>query len=128
ATELPRRGWSLKQFHKLIMTSTVYRQSSRHDPAADAADVADALYGRFPVRRLEAEAVRDRMLDAAGRLDRTPFGPPVPAAEDAAGLVGAPDETPRRSVYVQVRRSKPVGFLVAFDFPADGLNCDRRTP
>jgi len=126
ATELPRQGWSLKKLHKLLMTSTVYRQSSRRDPARDAADAANALYGRYPVRRLEAEAIRDRMLTTAGRLDRTPFGPPVPVAEDAVGLIDAPDDKPRRSVYLQQRRTKPVGLLVAFDAPAGELSCDRR--
>jgi hypothetical protein len=126
ATELPKQHWSLKRFHKLVMTSTVYRQSSLRDPVKDAADRANALYGRFPVRRLEAEAVRDRMLLIAGRLDRTQFGPPVAVVEDAAGQVGTPDDKPRRSVYLQVRRSKPVAFLAAFDAPSAELNCDRR--
>jgi mono/diheme cytochrome c family protein len=126
ATELPRQEWSLKKFHKLVMTSTTYRQSSKRDPAKDAVDRANALYGRFPVRRLEAEAVRDRILAAAGRLDRTQFGPPVPVVEDTAGQVGTPDDRPRRSVYLQARRSKPVAFLAAFDAPGVELNCDRR--
>ncbi|MBN9122192.1 MAG: PSD1 domain-containing protein [Planctomycetes bacterium] len=126
ATELPKQGWSLKKFHKLVMTSTTYRQSSKRDAAKDAADRANTLYGRFPVRRLEAEAVRDRMLVAAGRLDLTPFGPPVAVVEDAAGQVGTPDDKPRRSLYLQVRRSKPVAFLTAFDAPAADLNCERR--
>ncbi|QJW95872.1 PSD1 and planctomycete cytochrome C domain-containing protein [Frigoriglobus tundricola] len=126
AAELPKQGWSLKKFHKLIMTSTTYRQSSKRDPAKDAVDRANTLYGRFPVRRLEAEAVRDRMLAAAGRLDLTPFGPSVPVVEDATGQIGTPDDKPRRSVYLQVRRSKPVAFLSAFDAPALEPNCDRR--
>ncbi|HEY1189137.1 MAG TPA: PSD1 and planctomycete cytochrome C domain-containing protein [Gemmata sp.] len=120
------RPWGLKRFHKLIMTSTVYRQSSAREPAKSAADGANALYGRFPVRRLEAEAVRDRILTVAGRLDRTPFGPPVAVAEDAAGQVGTPDDKPRRSVYLQARRSKPVAFLTTFDAPAGELHCERR--
>ena len=126
AGELDRRGWSLKQMHRLLMTSTVYRQSSRRDSANDAIDSGNALYGRFAVRRLEAEAVRDRILDASGRLDRTAFGPPVPVAEDAVGQVIVPDDKPRRSVYLQVRRSKPIAFLGAFDSPTGELNCDRR--
>jgi mono/diheme cytochrome c family protein len=121
-------AWSLKAFHKLVMTSTVYRQSSARDSAKDAADGGNALYGRFPVRRLEAEAVRDRLLVAAGRLDRTPFGPPIAVVEDATGQVGTPDDKPRRSVYLQVRRSKPVAFLTAFDAPAGELHCERRNP
>jgi hypothetical protein len=122
AGELPRQGWSLKRMHKLVMTSTAYRQSSRRDPVNDSVD----LYGRYPVRRLEAEAVRDRILATAGRLDRAPFGPPVAVAEDAVGQVIVPDDRPRRSVYLQVRRSQPVAFLAAFDAPAGELNCDRR--
>ncbi len=128
ATELPRLGWSQKKFHKLLMTSTVYRQSSRREPSKDALDGGNTLYGRFPVRRLEAEAVRDRMLMVTGKLDRTPFGPAVAVVEDAAGQVGTPDDKPRRSVYLQARRSKPVAFLTTFDAPAGELSCERRTP
>lgn len=126
ATELPRQGWSLKQFHKLIVTSTVYRQSSRRDPAKDTQDGGNQLYGRYPVRRLDAEAVRDRILQATGRLDRTPFGAPIAVVEDAEGQIGTPDNQPRRSVYLQARRSKPVAFLTTFDAPAGELNCERR--
>jgi hypothetical protein len=126
AAELVRRGWSLKEMHRVVMTSTVYRQSSRRDPAKAAVDSGNALYGRYPVRRLEAEALRDRILAAAGRLDRTAFGPPVPVAEDFAGQVHAPDDRPRRSVYLQARRSKPVAFLASFDAPSAELNCERR--
>jgi len=122
ATELPHQKWSLKKFHKLIMSSTVYRQSSR----VQTADSANLLYSRFSLRRLEAEAIRDRLLTVAGRLDRTPFGPPVAVVEDAIGQVNTPDNKPRRSVYLQVRRSKPIGFLTAFDAPSTELNCDRR--
>jgi hypothetical protein len=126
ATEFPRKHWSLKKIHKLIMTSTVYRQASQRDPLKDAADRGNALYSRFPIRRLEAEAVRDRILAAAGRLNLDQFGPPVAVVEDAVGQVGVPDDQPRRSIYLQSRRSKPVAFLSAFDAPAGELTCERR--
>ena len=105
------------------MTSTAYRQSSRRDPKLEAIDPDNRLLGRMPVRRLEAEAVRDAILAASGRLDPTMFGPPVPVAPDEAGQVvvgidtrdaagrpvGKPgslgDDEFRRSLYVQVRRS-----------------------
>lgn len=127
AAELPRQGWSLKGLHKLIMTSTVYRQSSRRDPAKDAVDSSNALLGRYSVRRLEAEALRDRILATTGRLDRTAFGPPVAMTEDLLGQATVPDEKPRRSIYLQVRRTKPLAFLTTFDTPSGELNCDRRT-
>jgi hypothetical protein len=126
ATEWVRQHWSLKRLHKLIMTSTVSRQSSQRDLAHQDVDSANTLYGRYPVRRLEAEALRDCILAASGRLDHTVFGPPVPIVEDFVGQVSAPDDRPRRSVYLQARRSKPVAFLAAFDAPGGELNCERR--
>ncbi|MGV3724605.1 MAG: DUF1553 domain-containing protein, partial [Actinomycetota bacterium] len=126
STEADGAKWSLKKLHKLIMMSTVYRQSSRSDAAKRAVDSDGALYSRFPVRRLDAETLRDRMLAAAGRLDRTQFGPPVPVVEDAVGQIAAKDDAPRRSVYLQTRRTKPVSFLVSFDAPVMTVNCERR--
>jgi hypothetical protein len=126
ATELARGGWSLKRLHRLIMTSTVYRQSSRRNARAAAADVASALYSRYPIRRLDAEALRDRILAATGRLDIRAFGPPVPVSEDAGGQAVAADNSARRSIYLQVRRSKPISFLAAFDWPVMTVNCERR--
>jgi len=75
---------------------------------------------------LDAEVLRDRILLTAGRLDRTAFGPPVAVVEDLVGQGNAPDDKPRRSIYLQVRRTKPVAFLAAFDAPTAELNCDRR--
>jgi hypothetical protein len=126
ADDLVRRGWSMKAIHKLILTSTVYRQSSLRDPRREATDSANTLYSRFSLRRLEAEALRDRMLAANGRLDQTLFGPPAAVVEDTVGQVLVPDDKPRRSVYIQVRRSKPVAFLNTFDAPGGELNCERR--
>ncbi len=126
AGELARGGWDLKRLHRLIMTSTVYRQSSRLDDSPGAADAENALYGRYPVRRLDAEALRDRILAASGRLDTRAFGPPVPVSEDATGQVLPAGNSARRSIYLQVRRTKPISFLAAFDSPVMTLNCDRR--
>ena len=112
--------------HKLIMTSTVYRQSSRRTAAQDAIDGSNMLLGRYPLRRLDAEVLRDRILLTAGRLDRTLFGPSIAVVEDLVGQGNAPDDKPCRSIYLQVRRTKPVAFLAAFDAPTAELNCDRR--
>jgi hypothetical protein len=126
AGELVRQGWSLKRLHKIILCSTVYRQSSQRDPSKDAFDSDNALYGRYALRRLEAETLRDRMLATSGQLDRSLFGSPMPVAADSVGQVIAPDDKPRRSIYLQVRRSKPVAFLTMFDAPSGELNCARR--
>ena len=117
---------SFKRIHRAIMSSAVYRQSSRHSAEAAMKDADGAMYSRFPVRRLEAEIVRDRALAVAGRLNDTLFGPPVEVMEDFAGQVHVKDDSPRRSVYIQARRTKPVSLLAAFDAPVMTLNCDRR--
>lgn len=126
ADELVRQGWSLKRMHKLIMCSAVYRQSSV--PRTASHDTRNRLLGRFPIRRLEAEVLRDRILEAAGRLDRTMYGPPVPVELDAVGQVIVKDDLPRRSIYLEVRRSQPVSLLAVFDQPSDVLHCECRVP
>ncbi|MBI3839305.1 MAG: DUF1553 domain-containing protein, partial [Planctomycetia bacterium] len=133
-------GWKLKRLHKMIMTSAAYRQSSARDPARAELDPDDRLYWRMPVRRLDAEALRDRILATSGVLNRKMFGPAVPVKEDAVGQVvvgvdppvGTPDppvghEAFRRSLYIQVRRSQPLAMLHVFDLPVMETNCERRT-
>ena len=126
AVELADGGWSLKQLHRLVMRSTAYRQAATRRGELDAVDADNRLLGRMPVRRLDAEAVRDRMLAAAGTLDATPFGPPVPVSADDTGEFVAAAGQPRRSIYVEQRRSMPVAFLAAFDAPVMETNCVRR--
>ncbi len=124
ALEFARQNWSLKSMHRLIMTSTVYRQSSRRLDDTDSSD--PTRYAKFPLRRLDAEALRDSVLSISGKLDRTQFGPAVPVVEDFVGQVLPEKDSTRRSVYVQVRRSKPVSLLTTFDAPVMAVNCERR--
>jgi hypothetical protein len=126
AVEFVERGWSLKQMQKWIMTSTAYRQSSKIDERKQAIDSANENYWRMPLRRLAAEAIRDRVLMTSGLLDAALYGPPTAIAEDATGQVVAGSGAARRSIYLQVRRSKPVTFLTTFDAPVMDINCDRR--
>jgi len=126
AAELADSGWSLKSLHRLIMTSSVYRQSSARDSLRDRLDGDASLLSRFPVRRLDAESLRDAVLLASGRLDRRAGGPSVDVVEDASGLVNAVGDSPRRSVYLQARRTSPVSFLTTFDAPVMAVNCERR--
>jgi hypothetical protein len=59
-------------------------------------------------------------------LDRTQFGSPVAVEEDFVGQVAAKSDSPRRSIYLQVRRSKPISLFTAFDAPVMTVNCERR--
>ena len=126
ADELVRQKWSLKRVHKLIMMSTVYRQSSRASETSSAGDSSNAFYSHFPLRRLEAEEIRDAILYKNGRLGETLYGPPVPVAEDAVGHILPDNDSVKRSLYLQSRRTKPVSLLATFDFPTLAVNCDRR--
>jgi hypothetical protein len=136
-------GWRLKRLHKLIMTSTAYRQSSLRHAGRVSNDPENLLYWRKPVQRLDAEALRDSILAVSGALNRRMSGPPVPVRPDVHGqiVVGVdktegdnkmPVDVPlkgeefRRSVYVQVRRSRPLAMLHAFDAPVMEVNCEKR--
>ncbi len=101
---------------------------TRRRQAGSAADSSNTLYGHFPLRRLEAEEIRDVILHVSGRLDETLYGPPVPVAEDAVGHILPDNDSARRSLYLQARRTKPVSLLATFDFPTMAVNCDRRAP
>ncbi|WP_051669964.1 PSD1 and planctomycete cytochrome C domain-containing protein [Bryobacter aggregatus] len=128
STEFVESGWSLKKMHRLIMTSAVYRQSSEISPEALAQDPSNELLSRFPLRRLDAEAVRDAILQSAGRLDPEAFGPPgvIEVKPDGAVLAKAGKLGYRRSIYLLQRRSTPVTMLDAFDLPFLSPNCVKR--
>ena len=128
ASEFMESGWSLKNLHRLILMSTVWRQQSAVDDQDPryAVDSANSYYWRKPLVRLEAELLRDRMLAATGKLDEGLFGTPVGIKEDDTGQVVVNGEQTRRSLYIQARRSQPVAMLQAFDAPVMETNCERR--
>jgi hypothetical protein len=119
ATQFVKQGWSLKSLHKLIMTSTAYRQSSKVTPPLHEADPENTLLSRFPLRRLDAEAIRDALLKVSGRLDPTAFGPPEEVQLTPEGEVISKGSSAgfRRSIYLQQRRSLPLTLLEIFDAP-----------
>lgn len=128
ATEFVARGWSIKTMHRLIMTSSAYRQSSQVNSAARSIDPDNRLLWRQRLRRLEAESLRDAILSAAGTLNPAMFGPPVPMLRQVDGEVTTPPDASgrRRSIYLQVRRSQPLTLLQVFDQPVMEINCTRR--
>ena len=133
AADFMEHGWRLKRLHKLIMTSRTYRQASTRRPACESIDRDNRFLWRMPVRRLDAESLRDAVLAVSGQLNRDMFGPPVPVSADDGGLVavgGGKISTNKlelkRSLYVQVRRTQPVAMLESFDQPFMEPNCTRR--
>lgn len=125
AREFVAQGWSLKALHRTLVTSRTYRQSSQITSPMLAADPDNRWLSRMPLRRLEAEIVRDAFLFAAGRLIDTPFGPADDIDVRGDGLVTAKGaaEGGRRSVYVLHRRTKLPTILESFDSPQMGPNC-----
>src|SRR6185312_15983940 len=87
AGKLVRGGWSARSLHREILLSAVYRQSGRASPLAQRLDNDNRLLSRSPLRRLDAEALRDGMLAASGELDLRIGGPYVPTSRDAQGDV-----------------------------------------
>jgi hypothetical protein len=137
ASEFIASGWKLKHLHRLLMTSSTYRMSSKADPKALAADPANQLFWRFNMRRLTAEEVRDSILAVSGELNRKMRGPPiypplpreVLATQDRPGRgwkPSPPEEAARRSVYIHVKRSLLVPQLAQFDFADTDQSCPVR--
>ncbi|MCI0336673.1 MAG: PSD1 and planctomycete cytochrome C domain-containing protein [Acidobacteria bacterium] len=102
------QGWSLKWLHREIMLSAAYRQSSRPRADAQAIDETNQLLWRMNPRRLDAEAYRDSLLQAAGLLNLKMYGPSLD--------LDALDNT-RRTVYGRINRGRTSDFLRLYDFP-----------
>jgi hypothetical protein len=129
-------GWSLKQLHRLIVTSNTYRQDSTVTPPLAARDPQNLLLARGPRVRLEAEVIRDSMLKAAGLLSTKMDGPGVrpPQPEGVTEVAyGAPTWQPsqgedryRRGIYTFQKRTAPFAFTTTFDGPSGEACIARR--
>lgn len=128
ALEFIRSGWSVKHMHRLIMTSRVYRQSSAVGEELESADPENKWLTRMPLRRLDAEQIRDALLSVAGRLHNEPFGRPDEVEVRKDGLVVARADRGgwRRSIYLRQRRKEMPTFLETFDFPQMIPACQQR--
>ncbi len=129
-----QHDWSIKKMIKEIVLSSTYRQSSRpRDERAERIDPENEWLHRMPVRRLEAESIRDNVLAVSGRLDRTMFGAPVPVHLDEFVIGrGRPTESGpldghgRRSIYTSVRRNFLPTIMLTFDMPTPFSTIGRR--
>src|SRR5215472_16792156 len=136
ASEFMRDNWSQKAIHRLIVTSSVYRQSSKRRPELDEADPYNKLLARQNRLRLDAEIIRDSALSASGLLTDKIGGPsvypPIPeGAMSVTQVAGAwptaigPDRY-RRGIYTFFRRSAVYPGLLVFDAPDATSACTRR--
>jgi hypothetical protein len=137
ALEFMRQESSVKRMHRLIMTSQTYQLASDfHLDANSRIDPTNRFLYRYPPRRLEAEAIRDVILDASGSLNLhaggKPFFPPVPSEvlqAVAKGIWNASQDGPavwRRSVYSYYKRGMRYPMFEVFDQPDPNASCERR--
>ncbi len=136
SAELLGNGQSLKSIQRLIVTSSVYRQSSGHREAAARKDGSNQLLWRMNRRRLEAEEIRDAVLSTSGRLDRRMYGPGfyLFMLEKTAHSPHyeyhkydpADATTHRRTIYRFIVRSQPDPFMTTLDCADSSQSTPRR--
>ena len=134
ASEFVARGWSLKQMHKLILTSAAFQRSSAPNDAAQYKDPTNRLMWRTDMRRLTAEEIRDSILAVSGNLNPKIGGPWVyiPLAKEVLATASRPGQqwpitsgeaANRRSLYVHVKRSLRVPILIDHDQADTDSHC-----
>jgi cytochrome c553 len=136
AAEFRDGGQSFKKLHKLIVTSSTYRQASADRPEPMKVDSGNQYYWKANRRRLEAEAIRDSVLLVSGKLNRKMGGP---SFQDF--VVKHPEHSPhykyelhdpedpashRRSIYRFIVRSQQQPFLATLDCADPSLNVEKR--
>ncbi|HIA61331.1 MAG TPA: DUF1553 domain-containing protein, partial [Planctomycetaceae bacterium] len=126
-------GWSIKNLHRTIMSSSTYRMSSNFNDAASKIDSTNRYLWRFPIKRLEAEAIRDSILAVSGLLDRTMGGSMLPVKNREFLFNHTSKDLTKydsfvRSVYLPVVRNNLYDFFQLFDYnDASVSNGDRQT-
>ena len=132
ASSFVSKSWSMKDLHRLMVTSSTYQQSSTPSNQASQDDPDNMLFSHQMRRRLDAEMVRDSVLAVSGRLNPATGGPsvmsPLPTGIDVKDWVVDKDASNhrRRSVYMFVKRNIKHPFLEAFDYPDSNLTCPER--
>ncbi len=127
ACEFVDSGWSLKAMHRTIMLSKAYQLAAADDPANAAIDTANTWYWRFDRRVLDAEAMRDTLLELGGNLDESrpgshPFPPAATWKFTAHHQFKAVYESNHRSIYLMVQRLHPHPYLAIFNGPDTSMS------
>jgi hypothetical protein len=132
ATRFVENSWSVKAMHRLIMLSRTYQLSSDGPIRNAQIDPGNEWYWKFNRQRLDAESIRDAMLEVSGDLDPTlgvahPFPPPATWDWTQHKPFNALYNTNRRSVYLMVQRSQRHPYLSIFDGPDPNVSTAERT-
>ena len=124
AIKFQDEGWSVKKMiRSIVMTETFKRSTFRSDELSEA-DPTNIYLASFPVRRLEAEAIRDGILATSESLNDSLYGPPVATyltdfmqGRGRPSTSGPVDGNGRRSIYLEVRRNFLEPMMTTFDRP-----------
>jgi hypothetical protein len=124
-------GWSVKRLIRSIVLTQTFQQANRPAALDKERDPQNRLLQHYPARRMEAEAIRDAILSASGRLDSTLYGMSIqPYREsdnaDRRLFAGPLDGNGRRSVYIKNNLMESPRFLGVFDFPGGKVTQGRR--
>ncbi|MCA9180671.1 MAG: DUF1553 domain-containing protein, partial [Planctomycetales bacterium] len=125
------QGWSVKRLLREILLSQTWQQSNATNDQAEQRDPDNRLLHHYPLRRLEAEMVRDAMLSVSGRIDERLYGAPIDphrASEDPQKrlVCGPLDGDGRRSIYIKVTIMEPARLLATFNAPDPKIPTGRR--
>lgn len=127
ATEFVKSEWSIKHMHRVIMNTKVYRRSSNPNVQNADKDPGNVHHWRMNLRRLEAETIRDRILQISGQLNHKRGGPSFYPALNGEVVAGASkpgrgwrwsneEDQKRKSVYAFVKRTMVYPFFELFDY------------
>lgn len=124
-------GWSTKRLVRALVLSRAFRSSGSPTTAARERDPQNLLLSYYPVRRAEAEVIRDSLLAVSGRLDPTLYGPSIhpyreQADPDKRLFTGPLDGDGRRSLYIKFQLMEAPHFLRAFNLPDAKVTQGRR--
>jgi dsDNA-binding SOS-regulon protein len=127
-------GYSIKKTIRRIMLSETFQRSVVPDKKAKEQDPANTWLSHYPIRRLEAENIRDAVLAASGQLNKTMLGPSVPVhinpfmnGRGKPAVSGPLDGNGRRSMYIAVRRNFLDPMMMNFDRPNPATTFGKRT-
>ncbi len=131
AARFVEEGWSIKKLIRALVLTQTFQRTSRATPEGVKVDPENRLLHHFPARRMEAEAIRDALLTASGRLDRPLYGLSIHPYRDKANadrrlFPGPLDGHGRRSLYIKVTLMEGPKFLGAFNLPGGKVTQGRR--
>ena len=134
AIQFQKDHYSIKKTIRNIVLSDAFKRSVVPNNKATKTDPSNTLLSHYPVRRLEAEAIRDAMLASSDQLDKKMFGRSVPVhitsfmnGRGKPSKSGPLDGDRRRSIYMEVRRNFMDPMMMTFDRPNPFNAFGRRT-